>query len=181
MKINFGNYRNKKIESPKNLKMRPTTSFVKSIIFNTLNFNNIEIVLDAFAGTGALGLESLSMGVGKVIFCDNNIHSIKSIRMTLEKMEINKNKYEIINGDFRQVLKSNLIEKYDLIFLDPPFSVEKYFNESLQLIYDKKKLSDEGIIVLETSSKLHLNEINLFKIQKEKKYGDKKIYFLTLK
>ncbi len=181
MKINFGKYKNKNIETPKNSLMRPTTAIAKSIIFNTLDVEDFKLALDVFAGTGSLGLEALSLGIEKVIFCDKNSNSTKSIRSTLNKIEIERNRYEVINGDFRQVIKSSHFENYDLIFLDPPFSVSKYFEISLELIFNKKKLSSDGIIVLEIPSKLKVNALEYFRVWKEKTIGDKIIYFLKNK
>ncbi len=181
MKINFGKYKNKHIESPKNSQMRPTTAIAKSVIFNTLDLEKINLALDVFAGTGALGIEGLSLGIDKVIFCDKNANSARAIRNSLKMIGIERERYEVINGDFRQVIKSSHFENYDLIFLDPPFSISKYFEISLQLIFEKKKLSERGIIVLEIPSKLKVEALTNFDIWKEKIIGDKIIYFLKNK
>ncbi len=66
MKINFGQFKRRTLIIGDNNKMRPTQSSAKSIIFNVLNITSEDTVADLFAGTGALGFESASLGAGKV-------------------------------------------------------------------------------------------------------------------
>ncbi len=182
MKINFGKYKNQAIELPKNNNnMRPTTGMAKSIIFNTIGNFEDKIILDLFSGTGSLGFESLSLGAEKVIFIDNNVDSIKSIYKTINKFKIKKENYEIYKSDFRRVLKYSQQEKFDIIFLDPPFSIQKYFEEALFLLKTKDVLKEEGIIVMEIPYKMKLKIIDDFLIYKKSKLGDKDIYFLQKK
>lgn len=178
MKINFGTLKGRSIFVGKNEKMRPTTSIAKDKIFNILKINENDIVLDIFAGTGSLGLESLSLGAKKAIFLDNNIESFKAINKNLKEFDFKDSK--IYFGDFRTKLKS-LKEKFTIIFLDPPFSVEKYYDEALILILKKELLEKNGIIVLEKNKKLKISLLKDFNIINEKNVGEKDILFLSLK
>ncbi len=179
MKINFGIYKNRKIVIPDNKRMRPTTSMVKSIIFNTIAIDDTMVVLDLFAGTGSLGLETLSLGAKKVYFIDNNKASVDAIKQTLKVLDVLPERFEIICTDFRRVLSSKL--NYDLILLDPPFSIEMYFKAALKQIHKNNLLNLNGMIMLEKPFKMKIEEINLFKIQKQKRKGDKEILFLIKK
>ena len=85
MRIISGKFKGKKLFSPNNNKIRPTTDRAKEMIFNTLNsyfldkkinFSDL-IVLDCFCGSGAIGLEFLSRGSKEVIFVDNSLESIE--------------------------------------------------------------------------------------------------------
>lgn len=89
MRVISGIARGSKIETIDSLKTRPTLDRVKEALFNILQ-NDIKdsIVLDLFAGSGALGIESLSRGAKKVYFCDNNIDAIKVIKRNLEKTRL---------------------------------------------------------------------------------------------
>ena len=87
----------------------------------------------------------------------------------------------MLKTDFRRVLKSNKNKKPDIIFLDPPFSVVKYFTEALEIILKKELLSEGGIVVMEAPSKMELSILESFSIYKIKKIGDKNIYFLQSK
>ena len=85
MRIISGKFKGKKLFSPNNNKIRPTSDRAKEMIFNTLNsyfldkkinFSDL-IVLDCFCGSGAIGLEFLSRGSKEVIFVDNSSESIE--------------------------------------------------------------------------------------------------------
>ncbi len=181
MKINFGMYKNRNIIIPDNKRMRPTTSMVKSIIFNTLTIDESMIVLDLFAGTGSLGLEALSLGAKKVYFIDSNKASVGAIKTTLKSLNVFPENFEVICTDFRRVLSSKVEDSYDLILLDPPFSIEMYFSAALKGIHKHDLLSTTGTIMLEKPFKMKIEEIDLFNVYKQKHKGDKEILFLIKK
>lgn len=180
MKINFGSLKGRKILVGKNEKMRPTQSFAKSIIFNVIKFDNNESVLDLFAGTGSLGFESLSLGAKKVYWVDNNYESIQAINKNIDYLKLDKNNFKTFKTDFRIALK-NVKIKLNIIFLDPPFVAEKYYDEALMLISKLKLLKDNGIIVLEKRNKFTINNLSLFEVYLTKKVGEKDILFLKEK
>ncbi len=181
MKINFGMYKNRNIIIPDNKRMRPTTSMVKSIIFNTLDIDEDTVALDLFSGTGSLGLETLSLGAKKVYFIDNNKASVQSIKATLKALDVAPEKFEVMGMDFRRALSPKNQLHYDLILIDPPFSIEMYFTTALEAIYKNNLLSETGMIMLEKPFKMNLEQINLFNVYKHKRKGDKEIFFLIKK
>ena len=179
MKINFGEYKGRNIKTGNNKQMRPTATIAKSVIFNFINITPESTVLDIFAGTGALGLESISLGAKHVTFSDNNIESVRSIKENLELMKVDKTRYDVYKSDFRQTLKK--ANNIDILFVDPPFSIDKYFEEALDLIASKEILSDDGVVVLEKRESLTIHNLEKYEIIKEKRLGGNKILILKVR
>ena len=148
MKINFGKFKKRNILVGNNNKMKPTQSITKDVIFNLLKINNDTKVLDLFAGTGLLGFESAYLCAGKVIWIDNNNESIKTIKKNILDLKLSEDNFKAFKSDFRMGFKK-LPFKPDIIFIDPPFTVEKYYEETLQYIHDKNLLSKYGVLVLD--------------------------------
>lgn len=183
MRIISGNLRGLKLNSPKNMDVRPTTDRVKESLFNILAPKIYgSNVLDLFAGSGALGVESLSRGAKKAYFVDLSKESISIIKSNIEKCKL-MDKSEVIRSDFSLAVKkiSERKIKMDLIFLDPPYH-EGYFEKCLNLLSESDILSNEGVIVVEHDTKDKLKEqygkLNMYR---EKKYAKTTISFFSLK
>jgi len=148
---------------------RETSSLVRQSVFNMLG----EVkgnVLDLFAGSGTYGFTSYSLGAKKVFFVDNNKKAYFNLIENSKKLEIIDN-VQIYFLDYKNFLKKNN-ERFDLIFLDPPYDFETY-NELLESC--QKILNNCGKIILENKNNNPIFENNNLSIIKEKKYGIKKI------
>ena len=155
---------------------RPTMDRVKESMFAMIQ-NDIKdsIVLDLFAGSGALGIEALSMGASSCFFVDNNQIAINTIKNNLNK--IKENTKNVLKMDYQKALnyfKENNI-KFDLILLDPPYK-NNYLNKIIELISEYNLLNDNGIIVCEYED-YELNNYK-FKLYKEKKFSSKIVSIL---
>ena len=164
---------------------RPTLDRVKESLFNIIMGKLEESnVLDLFAGSGALGLESLSRGANKVVFCDNSIKAINVIKNNIKKTKLEE-RTQVIHKDFVKAILDfkNQNYKFDIIFLDPPYKTN-YILKAIELIIKENLLSDEGIIIAETDEKdrilkqLEEKEIIIYDIRK---YGRVDIIFLKRK
>lgn len=164
---------------------RPTLDRVKESLFNILNFKIKEsIVLDLFAGSGALGLEAISRGAEKTYFCDSSFEAIKIINKNIEKTRC-KDKTVVIQKDYKKALEkfANDALKFDIIFLDPPYKTD-YTKESIKLILEKNLLNDDGIIIIETDiEKEVLEKIQDFSVDiyDVRKYGRVSLIFIRRK
>ncbi len=179
MKINFGKFKRKVLIVGDNNKMRPTQSSAKSIIFNVLDITETDTVADLFAGTGALGFESASLGASKVYWSDNNIESVKAIQKNIDNLGLDQKNYKIFKTDFRMVLKK-LPFKPTIIFLDPPFIATKYYDEALDFIIDNNVLHDDGVIVMEKPFKVEIKSLERFSYIDKRRMGDKDVMFLKI-
>ncbi len=186
MRIIGGYFRGKKILEPKDKETRPLKDLTKESIFNILKHSNkfkinIEnsVVLDLFSGIGSFGLECLSRGAQHVTFVENYNGVLPILKKNLSNISNIKN-YEIIE----QNLLSNfnfkkIINKFDIIFLDPPYK-EKKINFIIENIFNSKILKKNGIIIIHRHKKEEDQLIENFKILEKKKYGISKILFGTL-
>ena len=135
MRVISGKSRGKKLISLDGDNTRPTLDRVKEALFNIIQFQVQDaVVLDLFAGTGALGIEALSRGAKEAIFCDKVPEAIKVIKQNIINTN-NLDKTIIINKDYKDALEniSKQKKKFDIIFLDPPYKTNLAI-ESLQKI-----------------------------------------------
>lgn len=144
IRIISGKYKGRKIPVANRDGLRPTGDRMRESLFNILqNFIEGALILDAFAGTGALGLESASRGAKSIVFCDNNRENIKDINNVITNWQINNAK--TILADSLKLLPSN---PFDLIFVDPPFN-SQIGQEALDKFASDEWLSPNGLIYLE--------------------------------
>ena len=185
MRIIGGSFKGKKLLQPNDFKTRPLKDLTKESIFNIINhtkkFNinlNSSVVLDVFSGVGSFGIECISRGVKNVVFIENYRDVINVLKKNLTSLKYISN-YQIIENDvYNEQVYSNLNNKFDIIFLDPPYKDKNYVSVLLK-IKEKNLLAPNGIIIIhrhkDESDNLSLN----FKILEKKKYGISKILFLT--
>ena len=185
MRIISGSFKGKKIIEPKDKKTRPLKDLTKESIFNIIrhsnkfkvNFSN-SYVLDLFSGVGSFGIECLSRGVKKVIFIENYQGVIPLLKKNLLGLKTIQN-YEIIEKDiYNENIFLKLNNKFDIIFLDPPYK-DKNLENLLNKIKDQNVLNKNGIIVLHR----HKNKTDHlpanYQIIEQKVYGISKIIFLS--
>ena len=185
MRIIGGTARGTKLYTLEGENTRPTLDRVKESLFNILNFKFIDAcVLDLFAGSGAIGLESISRGAKEAILCDVSKDAYKVIVSNVNKTRTNE-KVKVYNSDYEKCLNKLYGEnyKFDIVFLDPPYESE-YYKKSLDKIYEYELLAEDGIVILETDDKERIiSEIDTEKyyIYDERKYGRANLIFLNRK
>lgn len=168
MIITAGKFKGRKITAPDENITRPTLSKVRMSVFNTLqsmtNFYG-KSFLDMYAGSGIMGLEALSRGFASVTAIEKNPKVANIIKSNFKKFE---NPPKLIICDS---LKAKLTEKYDVIYIDPPY-FSGIYEASLIAVQELAN----NIIILE-----HVTEVDFqgYEVIKQKKYGDKFITFLT--
>ena len=156
--------------------IRPTSDRIKETIFNILEskFDFFgAVVLDLFAGSGALGIEALSRGVETAVFVDRSRESIELVKRNLKEVGASA---EVYLADYKVAVPKLCGRKFDLIFLDPP-----YFEDNEQTVFDLIDkydiLAQNGIIFLEHSTKIDLPEFEKKYIIDTRKCGNTAISF----
>lgn len=170
LRIIAGNVKGRRLFSPKNNDIRPTTDRVKESVFNMIaSYINNAVVVDLFAGSGNLGLESLSRGAKKVYFVDHSKESLDLAKQNIALCQFS-HKSSIIHANYEKALQM-IKEKADIIFLDPPYN-SGILHDCISKIIELNILKPDGIIVAEHSVSEKLPEVESdLEIIKEKKYG----------
>lgn len=172
MRIISGKYKARRIDVPHNITARPTTDFAKEGLFNLLNnqidFEGID-VLDLFAGTGSIGFEFISREARSVIGVEQSDRHVAFIRKTCQLLKIEN--FTPIKGDVFKFISTTRI-KFDLIFVDPPYGLER-LEEIPDLIFKHELLKPDGLLVLEHSIKNNFEKHPHFSFHRN--YGN--VYF----
>ncbi len=168
MRIISGQFRGRKLKTLEGMNTRPTADRVKESLFNILSTKVYDAkILDLFAGSGSLGLESLSRGASFCAFVDSSKDAIGIVKENIKLCKVEEYS-KVINKDYLEAMKS-IIEKFDIIFVDPPYSKGI---EIIVLENAKDILSDDGIVVVETdNADIPPDEINGLMKYDSRKYG----------
>ncbi len=179
MRVISGTARGLKLSSLEGLDTRPTLDRVKEALFSMLTPYIYDAnVLDLFAGSGALGVEALSRGSKHVVFVDALSTAMDIVRENATKAAVSdrasfhlKKAVDYLN---------NCNEKFDIVFLDPPYN-GNFYEECLTKLYQNKLLSDDCVITLEWDSELARPSIPpYYEVLKERRYGRVMITLLSL-
>ena len=182
MRIISGRLKGRSINFIKNSITRPLKDSVKENIFNILKHSNlIDVViensniLDLYSGIGSFGLESISRGARNVTFVEQDKNAANILEKNIIHLDVSSN-VTTINSKVENFLKNNKKEKFNIFFLDPPFS-EKKFIQDLNLIKECNIYEVKHIIIIHRERETEDNFHNFFKIITTKQYGRSKIIF----
>ncbi len=179
MRIVAGLAKGRKIEAPKGMDVRPTTDRVREALFSSIAFRTKgALVLDLFAGTGALGLEALSRGAASCVFVDSSRKSVALIKSNIAACGFERN-VQIIERDALIALR-HLKSKgvaFDLVFLDPPYA-GPMLEKTLLALAANSLLAEDALVVAE-----HLNDRpptlpDGLSITSTKRYGNTALSFV---
>lgn len=169
-----GTAKGHKLKTIKGTATRPTSDMVKGALFNIIacSIENSS-VLDAFAGTGSLGIEALSRGANNAVFLDKSIECCETIKENLLHTKLAE-KAEVYPTDFangiERLYKKGL--RFDLILLDPPYN-KNFIQETLKTLINNDIMKDDGIIVAEHSISDDLpGTVGRLELIDTRKYGD---------
>lgn len=176
MRILAGKHKNKSIFVPKNI--RPTTSMVREAVFNILihSFDGVinKTVIDICCGSGAFGFEALSRGAKHSVFLDKNGLNLKTAKQNAEKLAELGN-CQFINCDAKNLSRVRTLTSFDIIFIDPPYREDiSHILEDVSNI-----LAQDGVIIFEMHLKMDIKIPAPLKLDKEKRYGNTKLLFLS--
>ena len=177
MRIVAGKYRSKKLFTPKNEAVRPTSERAREALFNIINsrfgadYSEFDL-LDIFAGTGAFGFEGLSRGVRSVTFVDINTELVKK-NATLFSSD--KEKIKIFQADATKL--PHATKKYNFVFSDAPYD-KGLSKKALIELAKKGWLADKALCVVEVRCSEDFVVPHGFEQFDERTYGQAKVLFL---
>lgn len=178
MRIIAGAKRGMNLLSPKTDVSRPITDRVKESLFNVLwnySFPEGKIIADLFCGVGSLGLESLSRGAEFVTFVEKDPKIIATLKKNVEKAGFTSES-KIIRADAFKIGAPAYRQKYNLIFVDPPYAASRETTEDTPLgkllVLLAEQISSDGIIVVRTEKRIELLEwYGLLKVVERRQWG----------
>lgn len=170
MRITTGKYRNRKLFYPRGI--RPTQDKVRKAVFDILGDISGLTFLELYAGSGAIGFEALSRGALELTMVESQRDSVLTIKRNINTLGASPcNLYHLDAEKAVKLLAQNK-KIFDIIFLDPPYHLDKA-KKILQTLEAYDILSPNGLILVQ-HSRLELlsgNSLN-FRLIKEAKYGD---------
>ena len=145
MRVITGTARGRKLKTLEGLATRPTMEVVKEAVFSIIHFRlPYAKVLDLFAGSGQMGIESLSRGAEKAVFVDNSKAALDVIRENIDTVGFGKQS-QVVSDDAVSFLNRTK-ENFDVIFLDPPYDAG-FVSQVMPLL--GKHLTPDGIVLFE--------------------------------
>jgi 16S rRNA (guanine966-N2)-methyltransferase len=171
LRIISGKWKSRKIVFPATTEsLRPTSDRIKENLFNWLqNEIRLSTCLDLFSGSGSLGIESLSRGASQCTFIEKDNNAYNRIKKTLSLLDVkNANIYK--SDAFQHIKKSS--QKYDFIFLDPPFG-KNILIKILTSIKESNVIKPETKIYIEAEKDFNFESLaTSWLILKHKVTGD---------
>lgn len=178
MRIISGDWKGRCLKTVRGMQTRPTSDKVKGAIFNILGSKVVNAkVLDLFAGTGNLSFEALSRGAVHAVLVEKNSRAWETVRENQVLLGAEE-RVNILKMDAYSYLNQKRQEKFDLIFLDPPYR-QGIVDKVLSFLRDNPLLNPKGVVIIETASDEKIPE-DIFPLERiiTKEYGDTKIWFL---
>lgn len=168
------------LRTPRGLKVRPTSDMVKEAMFSILGSSVTgALVIDLFAGSGALGIEALSRGAQKCVFVERSKPTCRLIKDNLIRAALLEKTLilqEHVLPALRRLGRQGF--KADLILMDPPYHDEALVKNTLSEICSSGILKDDGLLVLEHASKNRIAGAG-YRLKMQKRYGDTCLTFMN--
>lgn len=175
LRIITGTAKGKKLKTLEGEATRPTSERIKEAIFSSIQFDvEGRRVLDLFAGSGQMGLEALSRGAVSVMFVDSSREAMDIVKANARGVGLEAGcKYTV--SDWRNFIRkaSGRGERYDLVFIDPPYADECCADAARRLAVGGM-LPVGAIVVLESGNEaIEVDALEGFELLKSKDYGKK--------
>lgn len=181
MRIIAGKHRGTKLIAPEGLDTRPTPERVREAVFSMLEsgrFGTVlrdRLVLDLFAGTGAMGLEALSRGAERVVLVDNHPTALDILRANVEKLRAGGST-QVRSGDATR-WHERAQTAAGVVFMDPPYGSEAWV-PATEAAARNGWIGDDTVIVVETDRRERTEIPDGFEVLDDRTYGRARILVL---
>jgi len=160
MRIISGTFRGLTLRTLKGANLRPTSDQLRETLFDVLGPQVAgSRFLDAYAGSGAVGLEALSRGAREVVFIEHHRPAVELIRKNLAALGIESG-FRLMTSPVLDAL-SRLHEElaaFDFVFLDPPYDEVREYHHALRQLARSAFLTPNSLVVVEHSRRTFLEE-----------------------
>ncbi len=149
MRVVGGELRGRTLSAPKGAKTRPTSDRVREALFDILApVISGSTFLDAFAGSGAVGIEAASRGARRVVFLESDRRALLALRRNLEETGV-KGKVIPLTTSKGLIILAEDAEPFDLVFMDPPYRLATEAGTLAEKVVDLGLLAEDGLLILE--------------------------------
>ncbi|MGX7418558.1 16S rRNA (guanine(966)-N(2))-methyltransferase RsmD [Carnobacterium gallinarum] len=183
MRVISGEYGGRKLKAVPGTNTRPTTDKIKESIFNIIGpYFDGGTCLDLFAGSGSLSIEAVSRGFNQAILIDKEPIALKTIKENIA-MTKEEDKFKVYRNDADRALDvlSRQTQKFDLIFMDPPYLKQEIEKQLLKMA-DLGLVAENGKIICEVDKKSDLSdEVGPFYAVRRENYGITQIVIYQFK
>lgn len=179
MRVIAGHFRGRVLKSPADIKTRPTSDRLRETLFNILapRIADDTRFLDLCAGTGAIGIEALSRGVGFVTFVDRSKRSCALIEENLDNLRVPESETEILGLESENFAGRQHDHPWDIVYYDPPYDTD-YSIVLHEFGSNPTLMTRDGVLVVEHHSKKHLpDEIGYLRRWRVLKQGESSLSF----
>lgn len=180
MRVIAGRAKGRRLYAPSSKTTRPITSMIKGALFNILQMRIEDSkFLDLFSGSGSIGIEAVSRGALRTVFVERDSKAIEIIKKNLALCGFSL-ECEVYQDDvFERIRKlKHTGQIFDIIYLDPPFTVDSIFLSVMQVLSDNDILAKNGIIVIRTKKEKEMpDKIGNLQKYRKKSYGISTLHF----
>ncbi len=178
MRIIGGKFRGRKLKTPKDQTIRPTTDRLRESIFSALDHRiggfHGKRIADIFSGTGALGLEALSRGAARATLVEKHSPGLSILKGNISLLEV-EDQAKILRADARNLPKAD--KPFDVVFLDPPYG-RGLAGPCMESLLEKNWVDKTSLIVLECDKNEELEIPEGLEIVKTLKQGFRRVHFI---
>ncbi len=180
MRIVGGKHKGRRLAAPDGLAVRPTADRTREALFNILEGGRLgpalrgARVLDAFAGTGALGLEALSRGAEELIFIETLPAAIAALKRNIESLSEGR-RCEVLRADVLHPPRSEA--PAGIVLMDPPYG-QGLAAPAVEALAASGWIGRESLVVVELMSRESLQTPAGFELAEERRYGKARLAFL---
>lgn len=180
MRVIAGKAKGCPLIAPDGMNTRPITGKIKEALFSSWQLQIVGAnFLDLFAGSGSMGIEAISRGAEKAVFVEKDRRTVDVIKKNLKSCKFTDG-YTVYKDDVFHRIESlkTADERFDIIYLDPPFTVDEIFIAVMEALSDGQLLTENGIVVIRTKKEKEMpDEIGKLKKYKFKTYGISGVHF----
>jgi 16S rRNA (guanine966-N2)-methyltransferase len=179
LRIIGGKFKGRRLFSVKGFRVRPTKDKHRESIFNMISQDIAGVVvLDLFAGTGALGIEALSRGADFAVFVDSYPHALSAISKNIQACHL-ESRTKIFRWNILKNLNCLKPYKFDLVLMDPPYNIGAVAHSLLNL-QQSECLKNEAVVVVEHAlNEPFPNQLISFKQYDQRRYGKTLVSFFN--
>ena len=174
--ITGGTLRSRRVQTPPGTAVRPTPARVKEALFSILGTRVDDArVLDLFAGTGALGFESLSRGAAHVTFVEKHRPTADALRASARELGVAE-QVEVIAAPAERAVRA-VDGRYDLVFADPPYA-QDYPADAFGTLRRRRAIDPATTIVYEYSARDAGPADPGMRLERSERYGEVALAFM---